>query len=114
MKRLFRWVEGRQCTGYYVLTLARFIHSPIPFDFYLLKYPVGAYIPLHKDEPGFGRHYRVNIILKKAKKGGIFWADNTIYSNNRINFFRPDLSSHLVSKVENGTRYVLSFGWILK
>jgi len=29
-----------------------------------------------------------------------------------VAFFRPDVSKHSVTKVEGGTRYVLSIGWL--
>lgn len=114
--KLFKWVAGRQGTGYSILTLAWVTKkwSPVPFDAYILKYPEGSYIPPHKDEPGFGKHYRINIILKKCAEGGEFFSENALFKLGRVVLFRPDLSLHTVTKVKRGTRYVLSFGWIIK
>lgn len=115
MHKLFKWVAGRQKTGYFILPLIWVTKkwSPIPFDCYILKYPPGSYIPPHKDEPGFGRHYRINIVLKRSPKGGEFVSQNTIFKRGRVVLFRPDQSQHYVTKVEGGTRYVLSIGWII-
>lgn len=112
--KIFKWVKGRQNTGYSILTLLFVTKKwfPIPFDAYIIKYPTGSYIPPHKDEPGFGRHYRVNIILTKPK-GGEFIAENTLLHLGRVVIFRPDLVTHEVTPVESGTRYVLSIGCIL-
>lgn len=112
--KLFKWVEGQQMTGYFKLTLA-FVSkwTPIPFDCYILKYPTGSYIPPHRDELQIpGRHYRLNIVLKRGE-GGEFVCDNPIYGSKRINLFRPDLELHSVTRVTKGTRYVLSFGFAL-
>ncbi len=85
---------------------------PIKFDLYLLKFPEGCKITPHKDEVKKGKHYRVNIILKKAKEGGIFKCEKPIYESNRIKIFRPDKNIHEVTEVKKGSRYLLSLGWI--
>lgn len=102
------WVEGRQSTGYYKCLLA----SLIPyFDLYLLKYDTGSYIPPHKDSTEGREHFRMNIILRKTKGGDFSCKGPTILNVfNRIILFRPDLYEHQLSKVEQGTRYVLSLG----
>jgi len=84
----------------------------IPFDCYLLRFRSGAKIPSHIDPVTDKRHYRLNIIIRKAKQGGKFVCSDPIYSNRRIKLFRPDLSPHAVTKVTKGTRYVVSIGWV--
>lgn len=108
-----RWVKGRQNTGYEKMLL---LQNPfvIPFDFYLLRYKPGTYVPPHID-PIFDerRHYRINVILKNASQGGVFECKSTIVNWKRFKMFRPDLTVHSVSKVTKGTRYVLSIGWAI-
>lgn len=108
-----KWEEGRQGTGYLKKKIFE-NYSGILFDLYLLKFPEGCHIPKHKDEIGFGKkHYRVNIILKGAKKGGKFKINKTILNLPFIKVFRPDLHEHEVTRVEEGTRYLLSFGLVI-
>ena len=55
--------------------------------------------------------YRFNIELIEAKKGGKFICPKCIWSwKERIYFFRADDSYHHVTRVEEGERWVLSFG----
>lgn len=107
---MFKWIEGRQGTGYYKLPLLIFLS----FDSYILKYCEGSYIPAHKDYLHNYNHYRLNIELCKAKKGGVFSCKKQIFNWWRINLFRPDLYSHSVSPIEKGIRYILSFGLGIK
>jgi hypothetical protein len=112
-KNFFKWRLGRQETGYYKMLL--FCSKiPIQFDMYLLKYPEGSEIPPHTDNIKTGKHYRLNIILKNAKKGGVFVVKNCIFETKRIKFFRPDISEHSVTKIEKGTRILFSLGFVLK
>lgn len=110
----FLWKTGRQSSGYAKMALVESL-LPIPFDVYLLKFPEGSQIPEHVDtvKEGF-RHYRLNIILKKSLSGGDFMTEKSIINWPRIKFFRPDISKHSVTKVVVGSRYVLSFGFLLK
>ncbi|MBB6523650.1 2OG-Fe(II) oxygenase [Pseudoteredinibacter isoporae] len=110
-KNLFKWQKGRQNSGYDKMLLCG-SYWPLPFDVYLLRFPEGSEIPPHKDKVKSGRHYRLNIVLKQAERGGEFYCESPIYENARIKFFRPDLSEHSVSKVEKGNRYLLSLGWV--
>lgn len=107
----FRWEKGRQDSGYYKMLIftAKF---PLPFDWYILKYPVGSSIPEHTDKVDIGKHYRLNIILKKPKIGGVFSCSRTILNTNRIKLFRPDLYAHSLSMIEEGERIVMSIGWV--
>jgi hypothetical protein len=113
LKRWLRWERGRQGTGYDKLLLAV---NPllIPFDMYLLRYPVGSHIPPHRD-PVPGRcHYRLNIVVRRSQQGGEFVCADPIYSSRRIHLFRSDLSTHSVTRVDGTPRYVLSLGWVLR
>ena len=106
-----RWRSGRQESGYDKMLL---LANPflVPFDCYLLRFRTGSEIPSHTDPVSDKRHYRLNIIVRKAKQGGEFLCSDPIYENRRIKLFRPDVSSHSVTKVTEGTRYVVSIGWV--
>ena len=108
----FRWQQGRQGTGYDKMLLIT-APWPVPFDSYLIRYPEGSEIPPHTDPVAKGRHYRLNVILKAPKSGGDFVCSEPIWETRRIKLFRPDKSSHSVSRVVGGSRYVLSLGWVL-
>lgn len=108
---LWRWKFGRQGTGYEALPLA--ISRALRFDCYLLRYRKGAGIPPHRDPaPAGARHYRLNIILWPARKGGDLTCESYLFRLGPIKFFRPDLALHSVSPVETGVRYVFSLGWL--
>jgi hypothetical protein len=112
LRKAFRWQSGRQGSGYdkmLLLTAA----WPLRFDSYLIRFPEGSQIPPHTDPVSSGRHYRLNIILKGPRAGGEFVCATPIYASKRIKFFRPDACEHSVTKVERGSRYVLSIGWII-
>ncbi|MDD5165040.1 MAG: 2OG-Fe(II) oxygenase [Candidatus Pacebacteria bacterium] len=106
----FRWESGRQDSGYSKMLIAT-AKFPIPWDFYILKYPVGSEIHEHVDTVTDRAHYRLNIIIKKPKKGGNFFSEKTIFNSSRIKLFRPDLYKHSLTRIEKGTRYVISIGW---
>lgn len=103
------WQPGRQNSGYDLLTIVNDPH--IPFDFHIIRYKVGARIPPHIDPVKDGRHFRLNIVLKKAKYGGTFVCLAGRNWWKRVHFFRPDIMYHSVTPVLQGTRYVLSIGW---
>lgn len=107
-----KWEVGRQGTGYKKKLLLTGLW-PVPFDCYLLKYEKGSEIPSHKDPNQNGRHYRLNIVIWKAGKGGEFLTESSIFESKRIKLFRPDIATHSVTRVE-GVRYVLSIGWLRK
>ena len=46
--------------------------------------------------------------------GGEFVCVDPIFETRRIKLFRSDLSMHSVTRVQGGSRYVLSLGWVLK
>lgn len=108
----FRWQRGRQQSGYDKMLLLT-AHWPLKFDSYLIRYPIGAAIPAHRDQVVSGRHYRLNIVLRRSPQGGEFICATPIFSSARIKLFRPDIAEHSVTRVEGGPRYVLSIGWVL-
>lgn len=118
MKMLFpnriwlNWQKGRQQSGYDKLLLA-YISMGIKVDLFLLRFPIGSEIPPHRDIVKAGRHFRLNIIIKKSKEGGEFICEKPILNLDRIKLFRSDVYTHSVTKVSGSTRYVLSVGWIL-
>jgi hypothetical protein len=83
-------------------------------DYYLLRFPPGTQIPPHSDPVKTGRHYRLNVIVKRSPRGGDFVCTEPIFETSRIKLFRPDVCTHSVTKVEGGSRYVLSIRWVLK
>ncbi|MEI8707178.1 2OG-Fe(II) oxygenase [Pseudoalteromonas sp. B62] len=112
-RKLFSWQQGRQESGYDKMLLCRILF-PLKFDVYLIKFPQGSEIKPHIDEVKTGRHFRLNIVLKHAAKGGEFICGNPIINYSRVKLFRPDIEQHQVLKIEQGTRYILSIGWIKK
>jgi hypothetical protein len=99
----FKWEAGRQGSGYDKMLLAAYFKPfVLQFDCYLLRFPLGSSINWHIDPvtPPL-RYYRLNIFLKQPKKGGVF-----------LQLFRPDIQPHKVTTIEEGTRYVLSIGWV--
>ena len=109
------WNIGRQNTGYKKLTIFNKkinLFNFYGFDTYIIKYIDGNYIPKHIDEVKFGKHYRINIILKKCEGGEFICKNYKSYLNGRIIFFRPDLEEHEVT-VCKGTRLILSIGWLI-
>lgn len=109
------WIKGRQNSGYYKLKLL--VSKFFKFDIYILKYPKGSYIDTHKDPVEGYEHHRLNIILKRPKKGGTFFCGARHCTGqypdyNRIIKFRPDILKHSLNRIEEGTRYVLSIGWL--
>lgn len=104
----FRWEDGRQKTNYEKMTLVCLLF----FDLYLLRYPTGSAIAPHTDPVPRGKHFRLNLVVKKAE-GGKFVCSEAFLNWNRIKLFRPDIHKHSVEKITKGTRYVLSFGWLI-
>lgn len=109
-----KWEKGRQNTGYYKMLLFRFkILKLLGFDLYILKSFPGVEVPEHSDVVEGFRHYRVNLILKKSKIGGEFFANEKILDWPRLKIFPSD-RPHSVSKIEKGKRIVLSLGIAFK
>ncbi|WP_144106824.1 2OG-Fe(II) oxygenase [Paraburkholderia sp. BCC1886] len=110
MGKLFRWQEGRQNTGYRLFTMIN--SKRFALDMHLIAYPTGSSIPPHRDpvEPTHG-HYRLNIEVRKAKRGGEFQCGRCLFRFWRISFFRPDIEEHSVTNIDEGQRLLLSIGW---
>lgn len=108
----FCWQKGRQGTGCDKMLLLT-AKWPLPFDSYIIRYPDGTAILPHTDPVDYGRHFRLNLILKSPKSGGEFVCATPIFATRRIKLFRPDICEHSVTKVVGGSRYVLSLGWVL-
>lgn len=111
LRKVLRWQRGRQDSGYDKMLLLQSMW-PIPFDVYLLRFPTGSQIQPHVDQVERGAHYRLNLVLRRARSGGEFVCATAIRDSPRIKFFRPDVSEHAVTRIESGTRYVLSIGWV--
>ena len=104
------WQSGRQNSGYYKLKLL--ISTRFLFDVYILKFPEGSYIDNHRDPvTNDFDHYRMNIVLIPAIRGGKFVIAGKA-QEGRVHRFRPDKYTHKVTKIKEGTRYVLSIGWV--
>jgi hypothetical protein len=107
---MFKWISGRQNTGYKKLKIFQFLNM----DCYILKYNTGDYIPVHTDPVPGRKHYRLNITLKKAREGGHLYiqdVDNGRWrAGGKICFFRSDVCPHEVSPILSGNRVVLTLG----
>lgn len=77
---------------------------------YLVRYSPGHRIVPHVDMVSEGRLYKLNCVLVKPRAGGKFSCERTIFNLfGRMILFRPDLYRHQVSKIERGSRWLLSF-----
>ena len=75
----------------------------------LVTYPEGHSVYRHNDPMGGGRYYKLNLILKAPRAGGVFETEKVIFNLfDRVILFRPDLYQHSVSKIEKGKRVRLS------
>tara|TARA_Y100000310_G_scaffold254637_2_gene261758 strand:+ start:3715 stop:4056 length:342 start_codon:yes stop_codon:yes gene_type:complete len=105
-----RWQPGRQGGGYRKLLLAQ-----LPWaDLYLLHMPEGSEIEPHTDPVDGKEHHRINLIIKAPRIGGWFFArgPHQTWLKGRVIRFRPDLVRHEVIRVDQGSRWVLSLGWV--
>ena len=79
-------------------------------NIYLVRYPEGHKVGPHLDMVAEGRLYKMNYVLVKPKAGGEFLCEKNIFNlSGRLYLFRPDLYQHRVSKIERGSRWLLSF-----
>lgn len=77
---------------------------------YLVGYPEGHKVVPHLDMIADGRLYKLNCLLVKPRSGGEFACEKSIFNLfGRVILFRPDLYQHQVSKIERGSRWLLSF-----
>lgn len=121
LPKLLRWTRGRQKDSTYwifpifrvLIPILKLFEAPrsLGVDSYIIYYPIGSSIGWHRDPNPRGDHYRVNIELWRGQ-GGEFLCGETIYSNGRIHFFRPDINLHRVTEVTKGRRVVFSVGWV--
>lgn len=107
----FEWVKGNRDTGYQKMLLID-AKWPLLWDMWILRYPLGSEILPHTDPVKEGQHYRLNFVLKQARIGGLFQCTNPIFISKFLSLFRSDICSHSVTKIEKGSRYVLSLGWV--
>jgi hypothetical protein len=106
---MFKWIKGRQNTGYEKLKLLEIGYNMRGIDLYILKYNVGDSIPYHIDPIPNRRHFRLNIEIIKGI-GGELLVDEPIFRFWRVCLFRSDRTLHKVTEVLKGRRIVLSFG----
>ena len=77
---------------------------------YLVRYPEGHKVVPHVDMISGGRLYKLNCVLVKPESGGEFVCDKSLFNLfGRLILFRPDLHQHRVSRIERGSRWLLSF-----
>lgn len=77
---------------------------------YLVHYAAGHRIMPHIDGVAEGRLYKLNCVLVKPRRGGEFFCERTLFNLlGRLVLFRPDLYPHQVSRIEVGSRWLLSF-----
>lgn len=112
-----RWRIGYRRSGYMKMRLAAGM-LPIPWDLWLFHMVEGVEIPPHRDVArgrfAERRAYRLNWIVKSAKRGGVFYTEKSVFNLfNRLILFRVDTCTHGVTKIEHGERYMLSFGFTL-
>jgi hypothetical protein len=105
---MFKWIEGRQKSGYFKMKLAEF-SWPFGFDTYLLKFETGVSVPEHIDPVTGKKHYRMNLTIRNPISGGTFVCENSILNLPRLKLFRPDKYKHSLTTVE-GTLIMLSIG----
>lgn len=110
--KLWKWEEGRQKSGYKKLCLF-YLEWPIAMDMYLLKYERGNFIAPHRDVVQGKKHYRCNVTLRKACKGGKFSCEKVLFNFWRVCLFRPDISTHSVTEISQGSRVLFSIGWAI-
>ncbi len=110
--KLFRWQKGWGKTGFELFPLIYW--AWMSMDCYLLRYRTGTKICVQWDKAIGYAHYRFNITLKNAKRGGLMRFEKTIFKLGPFHLFRPDERMFLISPVHEGTKYILSFGWLSK
>jgi len=101
-----KWEKGRSGGGYEKLNLFQGKN----WDCWLMRLGEGEWVKPHRDPVDNKNHYRLNILLRKPKSGGVFVCADYMLLLPRITLFRPDLHTHHVTRVDSGKRLVLSFG----
>lgn len=106
--------KGRQDSNYFKKLLWRSSWSVGNYAL-ILKYSTGSHNDWHKDPVSGGDHYRLNVVLNWWFDGGkIESKDGVLFSMGPLTFFRSDKNENRVTEVEDGTRYVFSFGFVNK
>lgn len=110
---MFKWISGRQNTGYWKMPIVR--SKLFRFDIYILKFEEGVEVPWHTDPAKTGRHFRFNLYLTNPGGGQLLLekGKRAIFSNRLCHLFRADDIQHAMTKVEGGTLYMLSIGKVL-
>ena len=106
---LWRWLPGRQGTGYRKMLLAQ----GRTWDLYVLDYPPGSGVPFHYDPVAGRRHYRLNVTLfgDPGRFVRLLYPWAPAVSWWRFALFRPDVVFHAVAPADE-RRVVLSLGWV--
>jgi len=79
-------------------------------NIYLVHYRAGHRIVPHVDMVSEGKLYKFNWVLIKPKAGGEFICERPIFNLfGRFILFRPDIHEHEVSRIDRGSRWLLSF-----
>jgi len=87
----------------------RVLFQSARFSVYLVHYRVGHRVLPHVDMIPEGRLYKLNWVLVKPRRGGEFHCERSIFDClGRLVLFRPDLYRHHVSRIEAGSRWLLS------
>ncbi|MFN2330018.1 MAG: 2OG-Fe(II) oxygenase [Chromatocurvus sp.] len=80
---------------------------------YLVHYAEGHRVIPHVDMVATGQLYKLNCVLVKPRRGGVFACERSLFNFfDRFVLFRPDLYRHEVSRIEYGSRWLLSFALI--
>lgn len=88
----------------------------LPHDCYLLRYPTGSRIPLHRDDTfGGAEHHRINAVVRAPVLGGqlLLAGSPVLLEAGDAYTFRPDLIPHEVTSVLEGSRLVWTVGVLL-
>lgn len=84
------------------------------FSAYLVNYPNQHRVLTHIDSMPEAKYYKLNIVLKQPKVGGVFHCQKCILNLfGRIYLFRSDKYEHSVSRIEVGERLLLSLSLTL-
>lgn len=82
---------------------------------HIAKYDVGDLLAEHTDTVGLGRMWRVQFVLRNAKRGGDLLCERFVVNRPRFKIFEPGKYKHEVTEVRDGQRLVLNFGiWIAR
>ena len=111
--KLFTWIGGRQASGYDKMPL--FISKRLKLDLYLIRFPVGAHVPTHKDpvEKGY-KHHRLNyMITGNYNIGQRMYVLGPSKRFWRFIYFRPDVFEHGLQDRKTEA-LMISLGWLTK